>query len=692
MTFYRKFHPFSPLAGRTILCTKIPMSRPRLIALLLALITLAAYLPAARNQFINFDDDDYITNNPMVQNGLTWADIQWAFTTWHAGNWHPLTWLSHMLDCELFGLNPGAQHFVNALFHTANSVLLLWLLFRMTGALWPSAFIAALFAWHPLHVESVAWLSERKDVLSTFFALLALLAYTRFVRQIRMITGLQASASGYYWLALFLFALGLMAKPMVVTLPFVLLLLDYWPLQRMPESEVSRPGFSKVLPLVLEKWPFFLLAAASGFITFLAQRSGGLVITLHQLPLPARLDNALLSYVRYLGKGLWPARLAVVYPLPHQLPWGEVAAAAVFLIVITGWVWHARRRCPYLPVGWFWFLGTLVPVIGLLQTGGQAMADRYTYIPMIGIFIAVTFGIRDLIARFQISTVATAVPAALVLGGCLVFTERQLSFWQNSESLFRHAVVATKDNDMAYYCLGLALAEQHKLNEALIEYRQAENLAPDRYETHRNVGDILAETGQPEEALAEYHEAILLSPKNQLLYDRLGILLTRLGRFDEAMYQYQLAVQLDPQDARPYYLMGRTLLMQGRDADAVGKFQEALRMEPNDLSTLLFLASVLASSQNAQIRDGTNAVVLAQKANALAGGDQPLMLEVLAMAYAEAGQFDDAQRTEQSAIQLAQAAGVQKTNTMNQRLDLYRAGRPYRESFSNLPPSSFPEN
>lgn len=320
------------------------------------------------------------------------------------------------------------------------------------------------------------------------------------------------------------------------------------------------------------------------------------------------------------------------------------------------------------------------------------MADRYTYVPLIGIFIAVTFGIRDLIGRFRIPSAVTGTAAALVLGGCLVFTERQVKSWHDSETLFRHAVAVTTDNDMAAYCLGLALAEQHRLPEALLEYRRGEQLAPDRYETHRNIGDILAEMGKPEEALAEYHEALRLNPKNRLLYDRLGILLTRLGRFDEALNQFQLALLLDPHDAQTYDLMGQTLLIQGRDADAVAKFHKALQADPDDLSTLLFLAKVLASGQDAQIRDGTNAVAFARKANALAGGDQPLVLEVLAMAYAEAGQFAEAQRIEQRALQLAQAAGLPKTNAMNHRLELYRSGQPYRESFSNLPPQNFPEN
>jgi tetratricopeptide (TPR) repeat protein len=677
------------------------------MALLLALITLVAYLPAARNSFVDFDDDDYVTNNQFVQNGLTWVGIKWAFTTWHASNWHPLTWLSHMTDCELFGLNAGAQHYVNVLFHTASAVLLLLLLYRLTGALWPSAFVAALFAWHPLHVESIAWIAERKDVLSTFFEMLALLAYARAVtRGQRQVTGTASSlsrvtcppaealakagcGSPFYWLALFLFALGLMAKPMLVTLPFLLLLLDYWPLQRFPDFKL---GISTVSRLALEKWPFFLLATASCLVTFFAQHNGGLVITLQQLPLDARLGNAFLSYARYLGKTVWPVKLAIVYPLQNQFPWTQAAAAAVFLMVITWFAWRGCRRWPYLLVGWFWFLGTLIPVIGLVQTGGQAMADRYTYVPLIGIFIAVTFGIKDLITRFRMGIVIPAVAGSLILGNCLFLTERQLSYWRDSESLFRHAVAATRDNDVAYYCLGLALAEQGKLDEALVEYRQAERLAPDRFQTHRNIGNLLDEKGNPDEALVEYCEAVRLNPKNPLLYDRLGFVLARLGRFNEAMNQYEQALRLDPGDPRPFYLMGRALLKQGRSMEAIDKFRQLLRLNPNDLPTLLFLARTFASDNNPEIRNGVEAIALAEKANDLTGGEQPFVLDTLAIAYAEAGRFPDARQIEQRAIRLAQAAGLEETNAMFQRLELYRVGQPYRETFTNTPPQNLPNN
>jgi protein O-mannosyl-transferase len=674
------------------------MSRLRLIALLLAALTLAVYLPVTHNSFLNFDDDDYVTNNQVVQGGLDWAGVKWAFTTWHAGNWHPLTWLSHELDCELFGLNAGAQHCVNAIFHAANAVLLLLLLFRLTNAFWPSAFVAALFAWHPLHVESVAWISERKDVLSTLFEMLALLAYTRYAQSAIVqspctgaagvvpasgVPSVSSHTSRYFWLSVICFALSLMAKPMPVTLPFVMLLLDYWPLNRMTQSSIpnySRPAFWH---LVFEKWPFLLLSAASCIVTFLAQRHGGLVITLQQLPLGNRLGNVVLSYAGYLWKAVWPAHLAIVYPLKTQWPWTLVAAAAVFLAVITWLAWQTRRRWPYLIVGWLWFLGTLVPVIGLVQTGGQAMADRYTYVPLVGIFIAVAFGIKDLIVRFRIGIVLPALLAILVLGSCLVLTSRQVSYWHDSVSLFSHAVAVTKDNDMAYYCLGLALQEQNNLDEALIDYRNAERLAPERYEIHRNIADILAQAGKPQTALTEYQEAARLNPQSASLHDNLGITLGNLGRYTEALDQYQDAIQLNDGDSRSYYLMGRTLLLQGDEAQAVARFSEALRRNPNDVPTMVFLAGVLASSENPRIRNGTDAVALAEKANTLTGSQEPSVLDTLAMANAEAGRFKEAQQFEQHAIQLAMASGLKETNVMNQRLELYQSGHTYRQTFSS---------
>jgi len=657
------------------------MSRLRLIALLLALITLMAYLPVTRDSFLSFDDSGYVAQNQFVQNGLTWPGIKWAFTTYHTGIWHPLTWLSLMLDCELFGPNSGALHYVNVLFHTINAVLLLLLLFRLTGALWPSAFVAALFAWHPLHVESVAWLSERKDVLSTFFGLLVLLAYVRYAqKRSKTDIAIRALGSGLstlnYFLALLFFALGLMAKPMLVTLPFVFMLLDYWPLQRVPNYELR---FSAWLQLIREKWPFFVLAAASCAVTFFAENEG--ITSFQQVPPSLRLSNAFVSYLGYLWKTIWPAKLSIMYPLPHHLPWAEVAAAAIFLMIITWFSWRVRRRQPYLLVGWFWFLGTLAPVIGFVQLGFQSPGDRYTYIPLVGIFIAVAFGFKDLIARFQIQVIPSVVGAGLVLGNCLVVTEYQLGFWRNDETLFSHAVAVTKNNAGARLNLGATFAAQGRITEALAQFQEAERISPSNAMAHIFLGEVFAETGKTSEALAQCQEAqnvLSMNSEQPLLHYYLGSLLVQLGHLDEAMDQYNQAAQLGSDNPRLYYDMGRLLLMQDRDAEAVDKLREALQMDPYDVSVLNLLAEILASDAHAQIRNGAEAVTLAEKANTLTDGKQPSLLDVLAMAYAETGRFKEAQLIEQRAIQLAQASGLE-TNEMNQRLQLYQSDRPYRK-------------
>jgi tetratricopeptide (TPR) repeat protein len=664
------------------------------MGLLLALITLLAYLPAARDGFVNYDDQDYVTENSVVQKGLTWTGIKWAFTTGHACNWHPLTWLSHMADCELFGLNPGAHHFVNVLFHTVNAVLLLLLLFRMTGALWPSAFIAALFAWHPLHVESVAWISERKDVLSTFFALLTLLAYTRYAqkkssverRASRADTTVPALDSRLwtfdYTLALFFFALGLMSKPMLVTLPFVMLLLDYWPLKRVTSDQWQ---VSKVMRLALEKWPFFLLAIVSCVVTFLvqSQRSGEAVASLELVPLHYRFCNALTSYGLYLLKMVWPVGLAVFYPLPGHLTWLLMAAtaSAVVLVIISSFVWRAGRAHAYLPVGWLWFLGTLVPVIGLVQVGAAALADRYTYIPSIGVFIAVTFGICGLADRFQFPKKAIATAAVLILAICLMLTENQLRYWHDSETLFAHALAVTKNNHVAHVNLGVALEQKGKLNEALAEYRAAEQLAPELYHIHNNLGNLLDNLGHPKEALIEYRWAVLLNPGLPSLHNGAGMVLVELKRYDEALSQFKEAARLDPTYPWAHFEIGKLRLKQGRDAEAIDEFRAALRIDPNNFQILAYTAHVLATDENPQIRDGRTALVLAVKAKVLTGEAQPYVLDALGMACAETGDFTNALEVTQRALDLATAAKMKKLEPLQQRLELYKNHQPWRESF-----------
>ncbi len=640
------------------------MFHPRVIAWTLALVTLLVYLPVTRDGFLNYDDGDYVTENQVVQNGLTGAGIKWAFTTWHASNWHPVTWLSHMGDCELFRSNPGGHHFVNVLFHAASTVLLFFLLLELTGALWPGAFVAALFAWHPLHVESVAWISERKDVLSTFFALLALFSYAGYAKENRRRN---------FWLALVFFALGLMSKPMLVTLPFVMLLLDYWPLQRIQKTNIWRLAF--------EKWPFFLLVIISCAVTFLAQRNDA-VASLVKVPLWLRFENAIMAYMGYLVKTIWPAHLAVFYPLPKHISWILLSMAAGGLLAISALVWRARRQSPYLLMGWLWFLGTLVPVIGLVQVGDQAMADRYTYFPLIGIFVAGTFALAAWANKFHFRKTAVAVAGVLMLAVCLALTKNQLRCWHDSESLFTHALAVTKDNALAHLNLGAALEENGKSDEALAQYRAALALDPQRYEAENDIGKLLYEMNKPEAALDHCFRAVQLNPRRATLHNSLGLVLAKLARFDEAMIQFAEAAQLDADYAAPRFQMGKTLLNQGRDAQAIPCFHEALRLDPNNYQMLIAVARVLAADENPQVRDGQEALVLAGHANKLAGGSQPVALDTLALAFAEAGRFDEALQIQQQAVQLAEAAGQKEDAAlMQQRWQLYKNHQPWRESF-----------
>ena len=531
---------------------KEKLQRPGPLCLLLTVMTLAVFLPVARHGYVNYDDSDYVTANRHVQSGLTWENVVWAFKSGHASNWHPLTWISHMLDAQLFGDKPGAQHLVNLGLHIADTLLLFLLLRRMTGALWRSFMVAALFAVHPLHVESVAWISERKDVLSAFFFLLTLGAYARYAecRMQRPNAGrtprtscftfhvsrfTPVPAAGWYLVALLLFTLGLMSKPMLVTLPFVLLLLDFWPLGRFhPSSLTPRPS----LPwrLLAEKAPFFLLAAASSVVTFIAQRKGGAVST--SLSFGARLANAVISYVRYIGKMLWPRDLSILYPHPGHWPAWEVAASLVILVAICVAVVLLSRRRPYLPMGWLWFCGTLVPVIGLVQVGIQSMADRYTYLPLIGLFIMLVWGIADSIPPQPWRGGAMAVGGGALLVACALLTEQQVQFWRDSAALFGHAVQVTKDNYLAYNNLGFYLSGQGKTAEAMENYRMSLKINPAYEDALNNLGYALAGQKKYLEAVPLYEAALRIRPDQAEVHNNLGNALSEIGKIDEAIQHY----------------------------------------------------------------------------------------------------------------------------------------------------------
>jgi Flp pilus assembly protein TadD len=533
-----------------------------------------------------------------------------------------------------------------------------------------------------------------------FFALLTLLAYVKAVTSDRCqvtrtnpaLSRFTFHVSRFYWLALFFFVLGLMSKPMLVTLPFVMLLLDCWPLQRLStlnpsarQSTAKTAQPSTCQHLVLEKWPFFLLAAVSCAVTFLvqSQRSGDAVASLELIPLHYRFCNALTSYGLYLLKMVWPVGLAVFYPLPDRLTWllMTATASAVVLVIISSFVWRAGRAHAYLPVGWLWFLGTLVPVIGLVQVGSAALADRYTYIPSIGVFIAVTFGICGLADRFQFPKKAIAAAAALILAICLILTENQLRYWHDSETLFAHALAVTKNNHVAHVNLGVALEQKGELNEALAEYRAAEELAPELYHIHNNLGNLLDNLGHPNEALIEYRWAVLLSPGRPSLHNGAGMILAELGRFDEALRQFKEAARLDPAYPWAHLEIGKLRLKQGRDAEAIDEFRAALRIDPDNFQILAYTAHVLAADENPQIRDGRTALVLAIKAKLLTGETQPYVLDALGMACAETGDFTNALEEAQRALDLAAAAKMKKLEPLQQRLELYKNQQPWRESF-----------
>jgi tetratricopeptide (TPR) repeat protein len=657
------------------------MSRLRITGLLLFLITLAVYLPVLQNGFINYDDNDYVTENQVVRQGLTWQGCRWAFGMWHASNWHPLTWLSHMADCEIFRLNPAGHHLINVLFHATNAVLLLVLCRKLMAGLWPAAFMAALFAWHPLRVESVAWVAERKDVLSMFFGLLALLAYVQHAQRQNVVGGAGEVAirpagafytSRSYWLAWVFFACSLMSKPMLVTLPCVMLLLDFWPLQRL------RGLFN----LCLEKLPFLLLSLASCVVTVFAQRQEAMA-SFVKCPPGLRLENVVVAYAGYLEKAFWPVKLAVFYPLPDTIAWSAVALSGVVLMVVTAIAIMTVRQRPYLLVGWLWFLGTLVPVIGLVQVGDQALADRYTYFPLIGIFLAVTCFIKDEAGRFQISGVVTAVAAGVVLGTCLVLTTIQLRYWRSSETLFTHALAVTKNNALAHLNLGEALQEQQRSAEALAHYQEVLKLSPARREAYNNIARIYTDEGRPGEALEYSRTAVRLNPRSPSLHTSLGIVLSELKRFDEAQAEFSEALRLDGGNVPAHFMTARTYLKQGNDAAALPQLRAALQLAPDDFQIVIFTARVLASDPDPQVRDANGALALTEQARKIAGDAHPLVLDTLAMALAEAGRFSEAAQAEQQAVALAQPAGTNSdAAVMQERLGRYQNHQAWRESFA----------
>ncbi len=513
--------------------------RELLTCLLLAAVVLVLYREAGGFGFIDFDDNSYVFENRHLRSGLSLAGILWAFGTTEAANWHPLTWLSLLADYQFYGMNPGGYHLTNILFHAANAVLLFILLNRMTGAWGRSLFVAALFAVHPLNVESVAWVAERKNVLSTFCGLLCLLSYLSYRRSPR---------PDRYLVTLSLFLLGLMAKPMLVTLPFVLLLLDYWPLDRLlPEGTGSKAGKTSVGKLLLEKVPFFLLATASGLMTLYAAGQGGALKSTELFPFAMRAANALASYTEYLGDAALPHNLAVFYPYRPPVSAGHLLAYGLFLGAVTAAVWCAARRRRYLAVGWLWYVGTLVPVIGLVQVGFQSMADRYAYVPLIGIFLIVSWGAYDLFDRiFPRGTRFLFVPAVGAVLAMFMLSHAQIGYWKDGESLFGRALRVTAHNHIAHNGMGLVFLRRGDLDRASYHFREALKIKPDDKEAWNNVGIIFMKQGQFAAAVPAYREVLKIDPSSAKAYNNLGVALACLGRTEEAIRAFRRAISIDP--------------------------------------------------------------------------------------------------------------------------------------------------
>jgi tetratricopeptide (TPR) repeat protein len=542
------------------------------ISIGLAVSTLLVFWQVRNFDFVNYDDNAYVYENPRVLSGITVDNIRWAFTAGHASNWHPLTWLSLMLDCQLFraaslpgGPNPGKMHLVNVFFHLANTLLLFTVLKQMTGALWQSAFVAALFAVHPLHVESVAWVSERKDVLSTLFWLLTMWAYLQYVRQPKI---------WRYLLTMLFFALGLMAKPMLVTLPFVLLLLDYWPLERF--------GQRKIFYLVREKIPFFILVAVSGAVTFFVQRSSGAVVGANAFLLRNRFANAALSYSRYIAKMFWPRNLAVFYPFNDAgLPFWQIAASVLILLGLSVLVIRFGRRQKYLPLGWFWFLGTLVPVIGIVQVGAQAMADRYTYIPYIGLFIMLAWLVPKLLEKLPQRKFVLGLTMILSLSALAVIAHRQTSRWKNSITLFSHTVEVVQDSWLAYNNLGVAYSVEEQWTQAAPLYEQAVKINPRYSEAYANLGYVYSVLKRYDDAIAAYQRAVQIRPTYVEALNNLGMVYSNLGLYQQEVDVYLRMLEIRPDSAQTYNNLGAAYDNLRRYRDAIEAYKQAIRLKPD---------------------------------------------------------------------------------------------------------------
>jgi len=635
------------------------MAQPRLpvglMAVMLVLVTIALYWPATRCDFVVLDDPANVTSNVHVHKGLTWESIKWAFLNpVEYPGWQPLTMLSHMVVCQVFGLNPWGHHLANVLLHALNAALVFALLQQMTSATWRSLLVAALFAVHPLRVEAVAWVTQRRELLTAFFGLLALIAYARYahgrgassrepgVRSEEQEVGSQKSecrmpkpegrgsgsvvrppcavllrrtggpstlrsaatedgwslsplpSSIFYLLSLFFWILGLLSKPTVITWPFVMLLLDYWPLRRFELSTLNSQ-LSTVLRLVREKIPFFVLAVVMSVSTFAVQKLEGLLGVGESLPLSARLGNALISYGRYLGKTFWPTDLAVAYPHPGHWPLGKVLLAGGLILGISVLVWVRRRRYPYFLVGWLWYCGTLVPMSQVIQTGSHAMANRWTYLPSIGVLILAVWGAGELTRRWRYQALALSVAGGAAILLCLAVTRHQIGYWKDSETILRYALAVTDNNYLAHRNLGVVFYQKGQVDEAISQFQEALRLRPDFFEAHDHLGIAFDKKGQIDEAVREFREAIRLKPDYADAHYNLGVAFYQQGRTGEAIHQFQETIHLERDHAEAHNNLGTALGQKGQTDEAIRQFQEALRLKPDYADARKNLDVVLAT-------------------------------------------------------------------------------------------------
>jgi tetratricopeptide (TPR) repeat protein len=690
-----------------------------LISVALATTTLVAYEPIRFNDFVTLDDDAYISQNPNVTNGISRDSIIWAFTTAHMGNWYPLTLISHILDYQLFGLNPLGHHLTSLLLHIANTLLLFWILTNLTGATWASAFVAVVFALHPVQVESVAWAAERKTVLSGLFWLLTIAAYIHYTRNPTL---------GRYLLLLMIFALSIMTKPVVVPLPLVLLLLDYWPLDRLKwgrgveltasaKFTLTKTGRQKVSVgrLVIEKIPLLVLSAILCVTTFIAQQQEGAVSTLEKWPLNYRVINTFLSYIMYIYKIIWPSQLAVLYPHSRANLQADVGVfCALLFILITAISIYIGRRRKYVVVGWLWYAGTLVPMIGLVQVGDQAMADRYMYVSMLGLLIIITWAVRDIVAKRPRWRIVAAVLAGVVLLSAIVLTRIQVRYWKNGITLFEHTLKVTKNNAIAENGYGCALLKAERLDEAMLHLRNSLRINPARSNARINLGRIFLKQEKPNEAIACFNEVLRQDKNAKTGYFYLAIALSRQGKYDGAIKCFTKALELDSRYPDARSKMGTALLMAKRTDEAIACLNEALQTSTDRMEVYVHLAMaynqlgnheiaiqnrnkavelksdssevlnnmawLLAAAGDVSARDADKAIELAQRACELTNHENPGILDTLAVAFAAAGRFSQAVETAEKALELCQSP---EQNTLKEeienRLVLYKVGKPYIE-------------